>query len=61
MTRLYKTTNRQDANEKADRIWDYIKAGKSNDKVYIREFTDGTGQIFYEVWLQRDKDLSRKA
>ena len=61
MIRLYKTTNRQDADEKADRMWSYIKAGKSNDKIYVREFTDGAGQIFYEIWLQREKDLSHKA
>lgn len=61
MTRLIKTDNKQFADEKAARLREYIKAGKSTDTVEVREFQDGRGQPVYEVWLQHNTDLSRKA
>ena len=61
MTRLLKTDNKQYADERAERLRGYIKAGKSTDTVEVREFRDGRGQPIYEVWLHHNKDLSRKA
>lgn len=60
MTRLLKTDNRQFAEEKAARMREYIKAGKSTDSIEVREFKDGAGQIIFEVWLQHwpDKGVS---
>lgn len=61
MTRLLKTDNKQYAMEKLARMREYIKLGKSPDTVELREFQDGAGTTFYEVWLQHNTDLSRKA
>ena len=60
MTRLVKTTNRQYAEEKAA----YFRAGLHpetyHNEIIIREFPDGSGQMWYEVWLNHKKDLTQK-
>ena len=61
MIRLLKTDNKQFADEKAARLRDYIKAGKSSDTVEVREFRDGQGQPIYEVWLHHNTVSGRMA
>lgn len=61
MTRLLKTENKQFADEKAERLREYIKAGKSTDTIEIREFRNGRGQPIYEVWLHHNTVSGRKA
>lgn len=61
MIRIAKTINRRDAEERAERMREYIRLGKSSDTVEVKEFMTASGQPMFEVWLQHNKDLSRKA
>lgn len=47
MTRLYKTTCQKYAEETAETL----RRVYGPDAVTIREFKDGAGQLYYEVWL----------
>lgn len=60
MTRLLKTTNKQHAEEKAAYFRAGLRPGMYHDEIIIREFPDGSGQIWYEVWLNHKKDPTHK-
>lgn len=61
MIRIAKTIDRRDAEERAERMREYIRLGKSSDTVEVKEFITASGQPTFEVWLQHNKDLSHKA
>lgn len=56
MTCLYKTTSKQYAEETAKTL----RRVYGSEAVAIREFEDGSGQKYYEVWLA-GKESRRKA
>lgn len=56
MIRIAKTIDRHDAEERAKRMREYIRLGKSSDTVEVKEFMTASGQSMFEVWLQHNKE-----
>lgn len=61
MTRLLKTTNKQHAEEKFKYYQDGLRVETYGDTIHLREFPDGSGQVWYEIWLDHNKESCRKA
>ena len=61
MTRLLKTTNKQHAEEKLRYYQEGLHVETYGDTVQLRKFPDGSGQIWYEIWLDHNKASGHQA
>lgn len=57
--RVVKTTNEKYAKERLEQLKDAHRACKGEP--VLREFEDGAGQKYYEIWICYNQDLSREA
>lgn len=53
MIRIIKTISKQHAEEMLERLKDAHKAGKG--RPVLRQFEDGAGQKYYEVWIDYNR------